>query len=216
MSDNNWLDLFNEFIEPNNVIQKCCDNIDIKILDGYECCINCGFMNDNQHFVYNTYNDHSTYKYSMPYFRVVYFKQKLNMINNVLLYKYNPKILFFIEKNKNKRIKDIYKLKKIMKKVGLNKYYKYIYSIYFAITNIQLITIRMNEYDKYIRQFKLIEKAFIEKNIRHNLYSYNVIIYFLLKINKNEGYKKLILPLNKTKLKKKVKELTDLCNYSVE
>jgi hypothetical protein len=103
-----------------------------------------------------------------------------------------------------------------MKKVGLNKYYKYIYSIYFAITNIQLIRIRMNEYDKYIRQFKLIEKAFIEKKIRHNLYSYNVIIYFLLKMNKNEGYKHLILPLNKTKLKKKVKELTDLCNYSVE
>jgi len=212
-----WLKLFDEFIEPNNNTQsKCCSDTNIKILDGYECCVNCGFMNDNQHFVYNTYNDHSTYKCSMPYFRVVYFKQKLNMINNVVLFKYNPKILFFIEKNKNKRIKNIYKLKKIMKKVGLNKYYKYIYSIYFAITDIQLIRIRMNEYDKYIRQFKMIEKAFIEKKIRHNLYSYNVIIYFLLKINKNEGYKHLILPLNKTKLKKKVKELTDLCNYSVE
>jgi hypothetical protein len=152
----------------------------------------------------------------MPYFRVVYFKQKLNMINNVLLYKLNPKVIFFIEKNKNKKIKDIYKLKKIMKKVGLNKYYKYIYSIYFAITNVQLIRISMNEYDKYIKQFKMIEKVFLEKKIRHNLYSYNVIIYFLLKINKNDGYKKLILPLNKTKLKKKVKELTDLCNYSVE
>jgi hypothetical protein len=138
------------------------------------------------------------------------------MINNVLLYKLNPKIIYFIEKNKNKKIKNINRLRKIMKKVGLNKYYKYIYSIYYAITNTQLIRISLNEYDNYVKQFKKIEKAFIEKNIRHNLYSYNVIIYFLLKINKNDGYKHLILPLNKTKLKKKVKELTDLCNYSVE
>jgi hypothetical protein len=152
----------------------------------------------------------------MPYFRVVYFKQKLNMINNVLLYKLNPKIIYFIEKNKNKNIKSITRLKKTMKKVGLNKYYKYIYSIYYAITNIQLIRISLNEYEKYVKQFKKIEKVFIERNIRHNIYSYNVIIYFLLKINKNDGYKHLILPLNKTKLKKKVKELTDLCNYSVE
>jgi hypothetical protein len=191
--------------------------MDLKIIDGYQCCVNCGNLDsDNPHLVYNTYNDHSTYKCSMPYFRVVYFKQKLNMINNVLLYKLNPKIIFFIEKNKNKKIKNINRLRKIMKKVGLNKYYKYIYSIYYAITNTQLIRISLNEYDKYVKQFKKIEKAFIEKNIRHNLYSYNVIIYFLLKINKNDGYKHLILPLNKTKLKKKVKELTDLCNYSVE
>jgi hypothetical protein len=215
--NSNWLKLFDEFNETPKNDDKCCSNYDLKIIDGYECCVNCGAVNqDRQEYVYNTYNDHSTYKCSMPYFRVVYFKQKLNMINNVLLYKLNPKIIFFIEKNKNKRIKDIYKLKKIMKKVGLNKYYKYIYSIYFAITNIQLIRISMNEYEKYIKQFKMIEKVFIEKKIRHNLYSYNVIIYFLLKINKNDGYKKLILPLNKTKLKKKVKELTDLCNYSVE
>jgi hypothetical protein len=191
--------------------------MDLKIIDGYQCCTNCGNLDsETPHLVYNTYNDHSTYKCSMPYFRVVYFKQKLNMINNVLLYKLNPKIIYFIEKNKNKNIKSITRLKKTMKKVGLNKYYKYIYSIYYAITNIQLIRISLNEYEKYVKQFKQIEKAFIERKIRHNLYSYNVIIYFLLKINKNDGYKHLILPLNKTKLKKKVKELTDLCNYSVE
>jgi len=213
--ESNWLDLFNE--NKPKVIQSCCSNMDLKIIDGYQCCTNCGSLDsDNPHLVYNTYNDHSTYKCSMPYFRVVYFKQKLNMINNVLLYKLNPKIIYFIEKNKNKKIKNINRLRKIMKKVGLNKYYKYIYSIYYAITNIQLIRISLNEYENYVKQFKKIEKAFIEKNIRHNLYSYNVIIYFLLKINKNDGYKHLILPLNKTKLKKKVKELTDLCNYSVE
>ena len=214
--DSNWLDLFNDNDKPK-VKQSCCSNMDLKVIDGYECCTNCGMLDsDNPHLVYNTYNDHSVYKCSMPYFRVVYFKQKLNMINNVLLYKLNPKIIYFIEKNKNKNIKSITRLKKTMKKVGLNKYYKYIYSIYYAITNIQLIRISLNEYEKYVKQFKKIEKVFIERNIRHNLYSYNVIIYFLLKINKNDGYKHLILPLNKTKLKKKVKELTDLCNYSVE
>jgi len=216
--EDNWEDLFKQFeFKQPDIKQECCSNSDIKIIDGYTSCISCGKIDQSkQQYVYNTYNDHSVYKCSVPYFRVVYFRQKLNMINNVVTYKFNPKIMYFIEKNKNKNIKNIYKLKKIMKKVGLNKYYKYIYSIYHAITNKQLIYIRINEYDKYISQFKKIEKIFIKKDIRHNLFSYNVIIYFLLRINNNEGYKHLILPLNKTKLKKKVKELIDICIHSVE
>ena len=80
--ESNWLDLFNE--NKPKVIQSCCSNMDLKIIDGYQCCTNCGSLDsDNPHLVYNTYNDHSTYKCSMPYFRVVYFKQKLNMINNI-------------------------------------------------------------------------------------------------------------------------------------
>jgi len=106
--ESNWLELFNE--NKPKVKQSCCSNMDLKIIDGYQCCTNCGSLDsDNPHLVYNTYNDHSTYKCSMPYFRVVYFKQKLNMINNVLLYKLNPKIIYFIEKNKNKKIKNIKK-----------------------------------------------------------------------------------------------------------
>jgi len=102
-----------------------------------------------------------------------------------------------------------------MKKLKLHKYYKYIYSIYAAITGKQLIKVRSLDYPTYICQFKNIERIFVKKGIRHNLYSYNVIIYFLLRLNNNEGYKHLILPLNKTKLKKKIKELFLLCQYDI-
>ena len=79
-----------------------------------------------------------------------------------------------------KNIKSVYKLKRVMKTVGLVKYYKYIYSIYHAITGKQLITIPNQDYHKYITQFKNIEMIFKKNNRRHNLDSYNVIIYFLM------------------------------------
>jgi len=210
-----WNILYSQFSEPKQTTQ-CCNDPFINFREGYATCTNCGLADlDKQEYTYNSFNDYSTYKHSAPYKRIVYFKQKLNMINNLLLYKLQPNVLFFIEKNKGKNIKNIYKLKKAMKNAGLNKQYKYIYSIYYSITNKKLISINMNDYEIYLKQFNLLEKIFIKNKIRANLYSYNVIIYFLLKINNNDGYKYMILPLNKTKLKKKLRELIYLCGYQV-
>ena len=212
---NDWESLFKQFDEPTTN-KQCCNDPFINFCDGYATCANCGLVDmDKQEYTYNTFNDYSIYKHSAPYKRIVYFKQKLNMINNLLLYKLHPNVLFFIEKNKGKNIKNIYKLKRAMKNAGLNKQYKYIYSIYFSITNKKLISINLNEYDKYLKQFLLLEKIFIKNKIRSNIYSYNVIIYFLLKINNNDGYKYMVLPLNKSKLKKKIRELILLCGINV-
>lgn len=207
-------DLFNK-IEINK--NTCCDNYNPSYTDGYEVCHNCGRVDlDKQVFTINPYSDGYSYKKSMPYRRVIYFKQKMNMINNITMYNNNPKLAFFIESNLNKKIKSIYKLKRVMKKVGLVKYYKYIYAIYYAITGRQIITIPMQDYHLYITQFKNIERVFKTNNIRHNLYSYNVIIYFLMRLNNNIGYKHLILPLNKNKLNKKIKEIILLCGYTLK
>ena len=102
-----------------------------------------------------------------------------------------------------------------MKRVGLVKYYKYIYSIYHAITGKQLITIPNQDYPKYITQFRNIELIFQKSGVRHNIYSYNVIIYFLMRLNNNPDHKYLILPLNKNKLKKKIKEILTICKLHV-
>lgn len=212
--DDNWECLFDEFKKEKNILM-CCDKVNYNIIDGYYVCTNCGTTDfEKQEFYSNTFNC-VQYRNYTPYKRIVYFKQKLNMINNILLYKHNPQLIFFIENNKNKKIKSVYKLRKIMKKLKLHKYYKYIYSIYAAITGKQLIKVRSLDYPTYICQFKNIERIFVKKGVRHNLYSYNVIIYFLLRLNNNEGYKHLILPLNKTKLKKKIKELFLLCQYDI-
>lgn len=205
----NWFDIN---IGPLMKDKNCCNNVKLCFIDNCETCINCGVVNlNNQIFDYNPYNDHSQYKIIYPYKRVIYFKQKLNYINCVTFFKPNPRLAFFIEKNKNKKIKSIVSLRRIMKKVKLNKYYKYIYSIFEAITGRKLIEIRMNEYPLYITQFRNIEKIFVKHKVRHNLYSYNVIIYFLLKLNGNESYKNMIMPLNKIKLKKKIRDLLLLC-----
>ena len=194
----------------------CCDNYNPNYDDGYEVCLNCGRIDlDKQVFTINPYSDGHTYKKSMPYKRVIYFKQKLNMINNITMYRHNPRLTFFIENNMRKNIKSVYKLKRVMKKVGLVKYYKYIYSIYHAITGKQLITIPNQDYHKYITQFKNIEMIFKKNNIRHNLYSYNVIIYFLMRVNNNPDYKHLILPLNRNRLKKKIREILNICGIIV-
>lgn len=208
-------DEFDEiFNDKPNILEKskCCSDPNYSYDYGKECCTNCGLINgDVENFCYNTYNDHSTLIIKYPYKRTVYFKQKLDLITANTIYKRNPKVVYFIECNKNKKIKSIYKLRKVMKNCGLNKYYKYIYSIYEAITNNKLIYIRRNEYDLYVKQFRKIEELFVKHKVRHNLYSYNVIIYFLLRLNNNEGYKYLHLPLNKIKLKKKIRSLMSIC-----
>jgi hypothetical protein len=208
-----WDKLYNELIgnskEETKKDDLCCDNMRIVIKDYYEMCINCGSIDMNKpQLNINEYNENHTLvnKY-IPYKRIIYFKQKLNLINNVTLYKYHPCVLFFIECNKNKNFKNIYKLRMAMKRANLSKYYKYIYSIFYAITGKQLITIPCADYQLYINQFINIEKIFNKNKIRHNLYSYNVLLYFFLRLNNNKDYKNVLMPLNKVKLKKKIKAL---------
>jgi len=208
----NNLDLFKKVEEKKDI--KCCDDPNYNYDQGMQCCINCGRIDTQKiQFSINTYDDGLTYNIKYPYKRIVYFKQKLDLINSYSFYKRNPKLTYFIECNKDKEIKSIYKLKKALKKSGLNKQYKYIYSIYNAITHKKLIDIDKRDYPFYLNQFKRIEDIFVKHKVRHNLYSYNVIIYFLLRLNNNDGYKNLILPLNKVKLKKKIRSLMLLCGY---
>jgi hypothetical protein len=217
MEDLNF-NLFDTFFNDKELKQefKCCTDPYYNYDNGVQCCTNCGSINSNvENYCFNPYNDHTTLIIKYPYKRVVYFKQKLDLITANTKYKLAPKLVYFIECNKNKKIKSIYKLRKAMKHSGLNKYYKYIYSIYEAIMYDKLIDIKRKDYDKYVAQFKKIEDIFTKKSVRHNLYSYNVIIYFLLRLNNNDGYKHLHLPLNKVKLKKKIRSLISLCeNHS--
>lgn len=207
---------FDDFINKINKNIKCCDNNMETFRDGFKTCMNCGLVDLNAQVLYfNNSNDTHTIVNKYPYKRYVYFKQKLNYINCITFYKLNPKLIYFIECNKNKNIRSISKLKKVMKKVGLNKYYKYIYSIYQSITGKQMINIPMNTYDRYVNQFINLERIFLKHKIRKNLYSYNVILFLLMKLNGCPDYKHLILPLNKNKLRKKLKDLFILCGYNI-
>ena len=53
------------------------------------------------------------------------------------------------------------------------------------------------------------------KTQKKSMYSYNVILYFLLKLNHVPNYNKIVMPSNKSKLKRivgdLVQELSGLC-----
>lgn len=211
----NW-DSFDMFIKKINKNDSCCGNYKEVVIDGFKTCVSCGLVDINSQVLsFNNNNTHTAIN-KYPYKRYVYFKQKLNYINCITYYKHNPKLLYFIECNKNKNIRSISKLKKVMKKVGLNKYYKYIYSIYESITGKQIINIPMNTYDKYINQFINLERIFLKNKVRKNLYSYNVILFLLMKLNGCEDYKNIIMPLNKNKLRKKLLELFNMCGLTTQ
>lgn len=193
---------------------NCCDDINIIRDNGYNVCTNCGVMDfDNCQFVMNTFRNDTTLIVKQQYKRLIYFRQKINMICCFTLYPNNKSINSFIKIHKNKKFKNMYKLKKLMKEDGLNTYYKYIYSIYNAITGHKIINIRRDTIDNIVKQFIKIEQIF-KKNISNkHMYSYDIIIYYLMMINNIKGYKKMVLPYNRKKVKIKVTELFNKCGY---
>jgi hypothetical protein len=202
-------DDFMKFIVSPSAKQSCCSNEDIRIIDNtHMTCVNCGKVNE-EIFTTDKYEEHHHYKQSQPYKRCIYFKQKMNMICCNIAYPLNPKIIHFIKCNKGKKFKSINRLKKLMTSAKLNKYYKYIYSIYQDITGDQLVTLTQAEINLYCNQFIKIEKYFLLNNMRKNLYSYNVILCMLMKYNNNDAHKKIILPFNKVKIKKIVTSIND-------
>ena len=205
----NW-DIFNNIIEKKIIIEKCCDNPDYKI-EYNKTCINCGMVDaEYQKFSINHYKNNLTVRYYQPYKRIIYLKQKLNLLSCRTYYPDIPKIRYFIEKNKGKKFKSLKKLLTIMKNAKLNKYYKFIYSIYFSITNQKLIDISNFEMNDIIKSFLKLEKKFIKLNIRKNIFSYNVIIYLLLKQINNPGHKYILLPLNSYKIKNQINKLSSV------
>jgi len=194
----------NETKEPvENVKADCCNEMDLRLLDAHYTCMNCGSIHsDKEQFVLNIFDDNGIVKYIQPYKRCIYFKQKINMINCNTMYPMNARLMYFIECNRGKQFRNINRLKKLMRQAELNKYYKYIYSIYREITGTQLVCISQRESALYCKQFMKIERYFLTNNMRKNLYSYNVILYLLMKYYNNPTYNKIILPFNKNKLRK--------------
>ena len=62
----------------------------------------------------------------------------------------------------------------------------------------------------FAHQFVQIERLFKRrKTQKKNMYSYNVILYFLLKLNHVPNYNRIVLPCNKNKLKRIVGDLVE-------
>lgn len=151
-------------------------------------------------------NDYITKKKNNFYYRRLYFIEKLNLIAGLKVRRtadYKDKIDIL----KNKEFKNIKELKKIMKKMGMNKYYRYIYNIYYDIKKIRIINITSQDVSKLSAEFVRMESEFKNNKDQHgrrNMFPYSAMIYYLLKKNNIPGHTKLLLPCEQNKVMKTI------------
>jgi hypothetical protein len=90
-----------------------------------------------------------------------------------------------------------------MKSIKANKYYKYIYNVYYDIKKVRLINVKQQRISQLADEFIVMESFFKnnrEIHKRKNIFSYSVIIYMILKRNKIKGYDDILLPHHVTTL----------------
>ena len=113
----------------------CCACPNICDVSGMRTCTNCGRTDVNSILTVSEFDDNFHKIYYLPYERVIYFKKKLNLINGRYQYDQNAKLLYLIHRiQKSGKRLSLYKLKLLLTKNGLNKYYKHIYKQVATIT----------------------------------------------------------------------------------
>ena len=206
------LSLIDGETKNKTVDKKCCGDEYVSVINGYNTCINCGRVSDVVLITDNSDNNMS-YIQRVPYKRITYFKHKINLLTGQYDYIPNAKLLFLISniKNSKKRL-SLSRIRFLLKKNNLSKYYKYIYSIYKDIYDEPLINIPNSVISEMIYRFIDIERYF-KKNIkRKNMLSYNIILFCILKQNNIKNSDKILLPYNATKIKKILKRVIDSLN----
>lgn len=173
-----------------------CDDcgVDKVVYDCFLVCPECGLMDINNP-IYDDVPDYvpkpSLYK------RRLYCQEKLNMMAG---YKHSnsPKYKELLKELKEHEFENLTELRDLMKKLNFNKFYKFIYNIYFDIKKVRLIQLTYNDIDKISRRFIEIETKFRTegKHKRKNMLSYNAMIYFILKEMGYKCYSNVLLPQN--------------------
>jgi hypothetical protein len=140
------------------------------------------------------------------YHRRSYFVERLNLICG---FKQSQSPLYkpMIKRLRKCKFKTITRLRSIMKKLGYNKFYKYIYNIYYDIKKVRHVKLKQQRITQLADEFIILEGFFKQnrdKHCRKNLFSYSVLIYMLLKRNKIKGYSKILLPHDSTTLLKSI------------
>src|ERR1700678_1565644 len=198
--------LFDELFPEGTISEQLtdCDH-DYRNVDGFTTCINCGIVDlYKQSFCESNFKPYTT---NHLYYRKSYFKEKLPLLVGIKQSsssKYNK----VINQLKSQKFESIIDLRKIMKKLKLNRYYKYIYSIYYDIKKVILINLTSSDIDfltyKFLQLENDLKKHYPDKS---NLLSYNIVVYSLLKKFDYDDYKNILLPRNHRKIINKIIEL---------
>lgn len=201
-------DLDRDFFDDvllDEIEQNKCKHEPI-VIDGHYTCILCGEV-DVTRSVFHESLQKSIYRSYYIYHRKSYFREKLRLLSGIKQ-PMNDEYNNIINTIKNHNFETIFELKKVMRKLNLATYYKYIYHIYFVIKNVKLIPLTLIEIDYLINKFLVVERIFKQKYPeKSNLLSYNIVIYILLKKYYYEYHSYIILPKNQRKLLKIIEDL---------
>lgn len=189
-------------------IIKChkCNCFRIICEDINYVCPKCGDCIIHSFYV-PAYSDTSQY-YLVPrksvYKRTAYFESLIHNLQARTFVKISDETLNEIKENMNCNT-DINSLKRVLKKMKLTQYYKYLYYILEQLYGKTHEPLTINEERKLIKLFKQLQDSF-EKNkpdSRDNFINYNFVLYKLLpQIGRADLCEFVPLPKNKHLLKK--------------
>lgn len=202
------IDMYDEILDKYKSDEEMLDcRHDNRFIDGHYTCILCGVVDMNRtQFLENIQQFKSYFIYS----RKSYFREKLRLLT-CIKQPTNAEYDNIIAILKEHQFDTIFELKKLMRKLKMSIYYKFIYCIFFDLKKVKLFPLTINEIEKLIHQFILLERQFkIAYPNKHNLLSYNIVIYCILKKNNYECHKYIILPKNRKKILKIVEDLVKL------
>ena len=207
----------------SNICEKCGIEKNIKLVDKSLMCVNCGIVEE---VIIESekpnYKDNNIEWKVCLYKRGDHLSEILNqfqgketteipndIINNIL--KELKKIRFYDLKKLDRKI-----LKKILKTLNYNKYYKHIPIIINKINGIQPPIISRDLEEKIKSRFKLIQEPFtkFKPEKRKNLISYNYILHKIFQLLDLDDFLKYF-PLLKSQEKLYEQDLIwqKICNY---
>jgi hypothetical protein len=200
------------FPKEDEEIEETSTNIcehDFINMESHVVCQLCGivdidrpiFVADNVHKVKQTTN--------CVYHRKTYFTTVLKLMAG---YKQCSLGVYpeLIESLSSQNFETIFELKKLMRKLGFQKFYKYIYSIYYDIKKKRLIDLKLNDITFLTNKFIALESEFKKIFLhRSNLLSYSLVVYCLFKKYNYPFYDNLVVPKKKTIL---IGMITNLLN----
>lgn len=200
----NALELYKELNTPGNAPQPkddfvtCCKRETV-VIDSNRTCIVCGLAVEE--FVYVVQTSGGTTKKRAQYKKGTYFKHILELVSCRKLSQ-SPKYNGVVDHLRNLPFETIPELRSLMKTHKYNKFYPYIFVIYFDIKKTKLINLSTTYFYRFLYEFGRIEHHFKLHNHgkKRTMLSYHFIIYSLLKKHKMDCFKFIQIPTTSGKL----------------
>jgi len=217
MSRKYYKDLYDKYEEfmyvpPNsprdpNVCDECEGDMQ-QTSDGFLACTICGVCDlDSMEYVQESFTD-VIIKNKTLYKRRQYCINKLQLLAAVRHCR-SPAYMNATTILKNLNFDNINELRTLMRENKLSNYYKYLYVIWNDIKHEKLITLTDNEIQAIATKFIELENKFktSEYHKRKNIFSYNSVIYIIMKDMNMNGYEHIILPNNHEQLEEVIQKI---------